>query len=197
MHARLRLFVLAVSAAFAAATTPAFAQTEVEDAADPFVHRGLPVEFPAKIDGFERGRIIEFDEDGTDASVGYAPSGIAGEMTIYLYPARGGICQQEFDFAKEAVVRRSGREKNDATSLTIAAFEGSTQLSAEFAVEPGGYGFDHPELVSYLWLACLPDGKWLVKYRGSFLKSDANRIDGIAQRLFSGIDWSAVTAPRP
>jgi hypothetical protein len=36
----------------------------------------------------------------------------------------------------------------------------------------------------------------VVKYRGSFFASDADRIGNIANRLFAQIDWSSLTGGR-
>jgi hypothetical protein len=83
--------------------------------------------------------------------------------------------------------------KEEDAGLSMAGFDGMTQYSRSYMIEPGGYGFDHPELVSYLWVGCRPGSEWIVKYRGSFFASDAERIGNVANRLFAQIDWSGVT----
>lgn len=185
---------LAVVGVVATPATTALAQGEVVNAPDPYVHKGVPVAFPKQAGEFERFRVTEFNKEGTDVGFGYSVPDMPGEITLYLYPVRGSSCQEEFDGARIAVEQRNAKRVEKAPAIVMPGFPGATQKSAQFAVPEDGYGFDHPKLASFLWLGCMADGEWLVKYRGSFYERDADRIGGIAQRLFAQIDWSPLGA---
>ena len=197
MFARFRLAAFAALVAVVGAGSPVVAQGVVANAPDPYVHKGVAVEFPETAGEFERHKVTEFNADGTDVGIGYSIAGLPGEITLYLYPARGVSCQDEFDGAKIAIERRNGKLVKNAPELTIPGFPGATQKSAQFSVKQNGYGFEHPKLISFLWVGCMADGKWLAKYRGSFFDRDTGKLDGVAERLFSQIDWSALTAQQP
>lgn len=170
------------------------AQQTIENAPDPYVHKRAGVAFPLAAGPFERGRVVEYDETGADASVGYTPSWMAGEISLYLYPLGGLSCAEHFDGASEAVTARGGTIALSDAGVTMPGFTGAAQLSRSFAIAPGGYGFDHGELVSVLWVGCPAGGDWIVKYRGSFLAEDADAIYGVSQVLFTSIDWGALTS---
>lgn len=193
MFHRYRLLALAVSASLLGHATSATAQTKVEDAPDPYVHKVAGVEFPAQADEFRRGNIYEYDEQGSDASVGYASLEIPGEMTVYLYPLGASNCAELFDGADNAILERGGAIRSFAAGISVPEFSGATQISRSYSVPANSYGFDHPDLVSYLWVGCPLGGQWIVKYRGSFWASDEEKVDGLAQSLFGKIDWSRLT----
>lgn len=173
-------------------SAPAAAQREVENAADPYLHKGVGVAFPQKADGFERKRIVEFDDDGNNAAIGYTPADLAGEISIYLYPLGGLSCAEQFAGAHEAVMRRNAAVLGKDPIFSIPSFHDATQLSRSYTIPAGGYGYEHPELVSFLWVGCPAGGDWIVKYRASFLASDAVRLFGIEQRLFGALNWSSL-----
>jgi hypothetical protein len=188
--------VMAVLAALIlAAAVPALAQREVTDAADPYVHRAVGVAFPLAPADLRRGRIVEFDAQGSDAAVGYAPLGQPGEMTLYVYPGTGNDCSDWFRDADDAIIQRGNVTRNQFDSpIRFEGFAGLPQLSASYAVQAGAYGFDHPDLVSYLWVGCVANGDWIVKYRGSFPASEQALATTMAERLFAAIDWTPLTA---
>lgn len=193
MHTITRRLAAATLALLIAAT-PAAAQRDVIPAPDPFVHREAGVAFPATVAGFERGRVVEYDADGADASVGYRLQGQRGEMTVYVYPAGDETCRFWFEDADRAVRNRPGATRQDgAAALRLGPDAMTQQFSASYTIPPGTYGYDHAELVSYLWVGCVADGKWVVKYRGSFLAGDASKAERIAERLFAAIDWTPLT----
>lgn len=183
---------LAITGAFVAPISAAQAQGVVANAPDPYVHKGVAVAFPKQAGEFERFKVTEFNAEGTDVGVGYSLTDLPGEITLYLYPVREASCQEEFDGAKTAIEQRNGKLSRNAEDLVIPDLPGATQKSAQFSVKANGYGFEHPKLVSFLWLGCMADGKWLAKYRGSFFERDADKLEGLPQRLFSQIDWSAL-----
>jgi hypothetical protein len=181
-------------AVWLAAGAPALAQSEVRDAPDPYVHLGAAVAFPREIDGFRRGRVVEYDAQGTDASVGYKPPEQRGEMTVYIYPARGEPCSAWFNDADRAVMQRKGAARaSEAAPMRLLPASVPDQVSGRYAIPAGAYGFDHPEFVTFLWVGCIPGGQWVVKYRGSFEAAEAAKAEGLAEQLFAAIDWSPLT----
>ena len=173
---------------------PAQAQTEVRDAPDPYVHRVAGVRFPEALPGFSRGRVFEYDEQGADASVGYKPQDIRGEMTLYVYPSAGVPCRVWFEDADRAVMNRAGvTRKNGQEATKLLAGSVPEQVSSRYKFAPGSYGFDHPELVSFLWVGCVPGGDWIIKYRGTFDAPDEAKAAALAEQLFAAIDWTPVT----
>ncbi|OBV11326.1 hypothetical protein [Erythrobacter dokdonensis] len=192
-----RSVLAALVALVLAAAAPALAQREVTDAADPYVHRAVGVAFPLAPADFRRGRVVEFNEEGGDAGVGYAPLGQPGEMTLYVYPGTGGECSDWFRDADDAILQRGNvTRRNFDSPIRFEGFAGLPQLSASYAVQAGAYGFDHPDLVSYLWVGCVADGDWIVKYRGSFPASEEAGAIGIAESLFAAIDWAPMLKRR-
>lgn len=198
MHIIIRHLAAAalLAGAAAAAPAPAHAQREVtETAGDPFVHRQAGVRFPATIGGFRRGRVFEFDGDGRDASVGYKPPAMPGEMTVYVYPRNGSECWSLFNSADQAVMNREGTTRRDEDrSLKLLAGGGSEQISARYTVPAGAMGAPHPELVSYLWVGCPSGSDWVVKYRGSFEVKNESEATRLSEALFAAIDWTPVLA---
>ncbi len=191
MTSILHRFAAAMLAAFLAAAAPALAQTEVRDAPDPYVHREAGIAFPQQVGAFRRGKIYEYDAQGADASVGYKPPEQFGEMTVYVYPAHGAPCRRWFDGADRATMGRKGAaHAAEAAPMRLLPESVPDQLSARYTLAAGALGFDHPELASFTWVGCIPGGKWVVKYRGSFLAAEAARADGLAEQLFAAIDWS-------
>lgn len=184
----------AVTLALLASAAPAAAQREVTGAPDPYLHREAGIAFPATIAGFQRGRVFEYDANGADASVGYKPSEQKGEMTVYVYPAGDQTCSFWFEDADRVVTSRPDViRRNTVAAMRLGPAAMTQQFSASYTLPPGTYGFDHPELVSFLWVGCAADGRWVVKYRGSFEARDAGNAEGLAERLFAAIDWSPLT----
>ena len=169
---------------------PVAAQGEVENPSDPYVHKVVGIAFPEELNGFERGKVFEFDADGSDAAVAYGVSDLPGEITVYVYPHGGLTCAEQFARSDSAVTERGGEALNSEAVFSIPAFEDATQLSRSYRIEAGGYGYDHPELISFLWVGCPAGGNYIVKYRASFFASDAMKIFGIEQKLLGAIDWS-------
>lgn len=184
------IFAISIAGLGSVASESASAQpAEVENAADPYVHKAAGVRFPKKAGSFSRGRITEFDQAGSNVSVGYQLDGMAGDITLYLYPTGGDSCDQAFAGADAAIVQRGGTEMDFPEGLNMPGFALARQKSSAYNVARDGFGFSHEPLVSYLWIGCVPGGEWLVKYRGSFFKSDESKVAGLAEDLFARIDW--------
>jgi len=195
MFARFRLAAFAAAALAMAASTasPTLAQGEVVNAPDPYLHKSVGVAFPEQAGEFERSRVTEFNAEGSDLGVGYFRSDQPGQITLYLYPVRDASCDAEFAGTIAAIEGHPGAKKLQAPALRLGQFPGARQQSARYSIPANAYGYEHPELVSDAWLGCLPGGKWLIKYRGSFYASDAKAVEGVAERMFAAIDWSPVT----
>lgn len=193
MLQHIRNVTLALAAGLLGVAHPVSAQTEVENAPDPYVHAVVGVGFPAQAGEFRRGNVYEYDEQGNDASVGYAPLDIPGEMTVYLYPLSGLSCAEHFDGADNAIMERGGSVRSFEAVISVPEFGGATQISRSYSIPANAYGFDHPDLVSYLWVGCPIGSPWIVKYRGSFWASDEEEAAVIPQRLFAQINWSRLT----
>ncbi len=195
MPIQLRTFLVALMGIALGIATPAFAQREVENAPDPYVHRAVGVAFPEQVGSFERTKVVEFNADGSDAAIAYRPVDLVGEISLYVYPLRGQTCEEQFEGAHEAVMQRGASVLSQDTVFSIPAFSDATQFSRSYRIEAGGYGYDHAELISFLWVGCPVGSNSIVKYRGSYLASDAMEIIGIEQGFFADIDWSPLTRP--
>lgn len=194
MIAITRFLAAAMLALAIALGAPAQAQTEVRNAPDPYVHAGTGVRFPAAAGNFRRGRVIHYEDNGYDASVGYAIEGRPGEMTLYVYPDSGDTCRGWFNGADDAVLRRGGFTRlADAAPFKLFAGSGIEQYTARYDAAEGALGEGVPAVVSYLWVGCRKDtagNGWVMKYRGSFFKEDAPKIEELTRQLFAVIDWS-------
>lgn len=194
MTAFIRRFAAAVLALFFAGLAPAQAQTDVTNAPDPYVHSGAGVRFPAAAGVFQRARIVHYDVKGLDASVGYKVADMPGELTLYVYPDGGAACREWFDGADDAVLKR-GDINRAADAAPIRLFPGVSveQYSARYTIPAGALDYDNAEIASYLWVGCRKDAKgdgWVMKYRGSFLATDAAKAEVLVKQLFAAVDWT-------
>lgn len=194
MRTTVRRLATATLIAGSVAASPTHAQREVPMGSDSYAHLGAGVIFPEEVDAFRRGRVIEYDAQGNNVSVGYKPSDQRGEMTVFVYPGSEQTCRFWFEDADRAVMTREGAARSsEATPMRLLPVNVPDQHSARYKLAPGSYGFDHPELVSYLWVGCVAGGKWVVKYRGSFEAANEDKAKGLAEQLFAAIDWTALT----
>lgn len=178
----------------AVAAVPAQAQTDVTNAPDPYVHSAAGVRFPAAAGVFRRGRVVHYDAKGYDASVGYQIDGMAGEMTLYVYPDDGETCRSWFDGADNAVMKRGTSVRDEgAAPLKLFPGVGVEQYSARYTIPASSLDYDNAEIASVLWVGCRKDARgdgWVIKYRGSFLAADAAKSEAMVKQLFALIDWS-------
>lgn len=178
---------------------PALAQREVTDAPDPYVDSVTGIAFPEEIEGLRRIEAKKSGRQGDSTSVVYRVLEAKALLGLLLLPGEGGTCAEWFESNHAAEMTKQGvaRETDVAPSLLLPdnAFQ---QFSATYSVQPGALGAVHPELVIRLLVACpVTPGKgapdWVVKYRGIFQKGDALDMEGLAERLFTTIDWSPLT----
>lgn len=191
---RIRTALIALALSVVGITSPALAQGEVANAPDPYVHPQTGVAFPQTLNDIERGGVYTFDEASSNIGIGYLPSNHAGEITIYLYPKTREGCQAEFDGAHAAIMDRRGSVIRQSDVFSIPAFRDAQQFSRSYRIEAGGYGNDHPELMSFLWVGCPAGSPWIVKYRASFPMNAIPQAYGIESRFLGGIDWSGMFA---
>ncbi len=181
------LLVLWVALAPNAAT----AQTRVENPGDPYVHKAVGVEFPLQIEKYVRTGVVEYDQDGRDASIGYTYEGMPTEFSLYVYPSRGETCIGQFASANEAIRQRVGSAPTEQDpEHSFPAFANLEQYQARYDIAAASYGYEHPDMVSYLWVGCTPGDQWIVKYRGSFPLELEPTAEALAEELFASIDWT-------
>jgi hypothetical protein len=156
----------------------ASAQRRVEDAPDPYLHRGTGFVLPAEVGPFKRTSVVEYDADGSDASAGYELF-VAGKseaiVTVYVYPPGGALgatsdarCDSAFAGGRASITARfaDARPLGDGTppapdpdARLTGRYAGYTLTADLFT--PGG------KVASHLYLYCPPDSRWQVKYRVS------------------------------
>lgn len=173
---------------------PAAAQTEVKDPPPTWSHRAAKVDFPERLGAFERGRIFEYNDDGSDASVGYTldrDGKLAAMLTIYVYPANDLGCDGTFTDAQAAITRsyqdaKLGPERR-LPSPSGATPDAARQVQYTFPFALGG-GQPQP-VKSELYLYCAPGDQWLVKYRLTYLA--ALDLDADVAAALRTIRWPA------
>lgn len=183
--------LIAALALMLCATPPALAQKEVQNPGDPWVHAATGTRFPAAIGAFKRNRIIEYSEDGRDASAGYQLD--RGDqwltVTLYVYPAIADwTCRQTFDDAKASIDRYKGasvvREGLDPPPSGLGK---SVAHYVQYQIPAGAIRENMGAVRSDAYLYCPPGDKWLVKYRATG-SADFDFGDEV-EELLRAIDW--------
>lgn len=173
------------------ASAPAAAQTDIENAPDPWVHSATGASFPASIAGFERRRVVKYSEDGRDVSVGYNLNrdGKFVVVTLYAYPAPAGLsCAETFADAQSHIAKRQGaRLVREGMELAPSGAGAPVAHYARYAIPAGGMGDGSPAVTSDLYLHCPKGAGSLVKYRAT---GDAGFEFGPdVTRLLRAIAW--------
>lgn len=170
---------------------PALAQRDVENAPDPWVHAATGTKFPAQIAGFERGRVTEYSEDGTDASASYSlrRDGKFVVVTLYVYPAGDNApCAEIYADARSHIDKRKGaRLVREGRELAPAGQGAPTAYYARYAIPAGGMSEGSPAVTSDLYLHCPARGGFLVKYRAS--GSEGFEFGPDVTRLLRAMSW--------
>ena len=170
---------------------PVAAQTLIDSPEGPWSHVDTGLQFPAMIGEFERGQIVEYDDAGRDASVGYHYIDDNGRLTVtlYTYPNWPELtCAQIFDDTSNVVLKYRGIRK--LSEGKKASPDGSVENAAHlrrYAIPEGSAGPDIPELISDLYLFCPASGKWLVKYRASWTGSEDTFPD--MEQFLNKFEW--------
>lgn len=169
---------LATPIAMLAAAPAAQASEELPNPQGIWSHDATGTLFPRMIGAAERARITDFDGEAQDVGLRYNMRTDDGTLilTLYVYPRKADVsCQEEYDGGKTAIARYKGARL--ATESRAAAPDGSPEDGAYFAryaLPAGSMRPDYPALVSDLYLYCLADNRWNVKYRASWNGSESN-----------------------
>ena len=168
----IRSFLGFAAATAALSAAPALAQRQVADASDPWVHAPTGTRFPATIEGFERGRVTEYSEDGRDASVGYTMR--RGDewvtVTLYVYPSIADWdCQTTFADVKRNIENHKGAQLvSEGLGPAPSGRGGPAAFHARYSLPAGAMGERVPAVRSDAYLYCPAGGEWLVKYRATW-----------------------------
>jgi hypothetical protein len=175
----------------ALAPAPLAAQQDVPNPPDPWVHAGTGTSFPAALAGFRRGRVVEYTEDGRDASVGYSIARGDDRLTVtlYVYPVIEGLdCRQTFEDAKASVAKHQGAWLVGQRRESSPRGAGPNRAwFARYTLPAGSMAATIPESWSDVYLYCPTGGEWLVKYRATW-NAEVDFSDDIAG-LIRAIDW--------
>lgn len=182
----------AAAAALAAAGVHAQA-TQVTDPG-PFRHAGTNTIFPEAVGGFERVRVVRYDDpSGEDVGVSYRATVPEGTVIVteYVYPvvaAKGAapakVCRDEFDGAGAAI--------KSAVKLGESAPRPRSGIGANLA-RRADYDLTLPidgtptVFASELSVYCYVRGPWFVKYRITRPKSAAGAQ--AAERFMQASPW--------
>lgn len=173
-YPRFALVLLTALAAAILGATPAAAQREVTDAPETWVHRHVAVGFATRIGNFHRQDITEYNDDGSDASVGYdlvRDGRKVATVTIYVFPPyMSGSCEDQYAEVKRGIEQSTAYRDVRLTSESRTASPGgrkprgaflaSYTLKASFAGEDGLLNSD-------AYVFCPAGGRWLVTYRAT------------------------------
>ena len=170
---------------------PAMGQEEVQNPPDPWVHAGTGTSFPAALAEFRRGRVIEYSEDGRDASVGYHYGRGDDRLTVtlYVYPViEGWNCQETFNDAKSSVAHYDGAWLiGERREIAPSGTGDRVAYFARYSIPAGAMGENFPEVWSEVYLYCPPGGEWLVKYRATW-DADVDFSERV-EALLRAIEW--------
>jgi hypothetical protein len=199
----------------AALVGAAAAQTELQvPRGQDYVQAATGATFPARIGVFNRGRIVQYADDGTDMSAGYGRI-LPGEeivVTLYVYPspavasvnsppevvttARALTCSRQFDTVQQEIEQTY----DDESLVSEGAFDfernGVTHIGfrATYTLtSPAFMGRANTPLRSEAYLFCHVGGRWSVKYRFSYPVD----YDASAQIAAFMQDWAWTIPPEP
>ena len=187
----LRSIVLSIAALLALAPLPAAAQQEVSNPPDPWVHAATGTRFPATVGQFQRGRVVEYSDDGHDASVGYSMARDDDRLsvTLYVYPVVAGLnCVETYQDAKASIARYAGTQLvSESRERAPGGVGAPAAYHARYFIPAGSMAANLPAVRSELYLYCPPGDEWLVKYRATWgVDTD---FAGDVETLLHAIDW--------
>lgn len=140
-----------------------------------YVHAPSMIQMPEAIAGFQRGNITGYDAVGADVSAGYnlVMPNRRVTATVYVYPSAPMTAEQEFERRKQEIQQVhagatlldqrefSRKENGQSYSGKMAVFEFEDMFAGA-----------RTRLRSRLYLFSYVDGKWTVKYRFTYPKSE-------------------------
>lgn len=151
-----RAFLLAATAALLTAQEPPKAVPADQD----YVHRETGVTFPARMPGFTRGNVREFDPQGRDVSAAYGDGNFVATVYSYPLPPRLHDLREVLTDAQAAI-----QQANPAAKLVRegAGPDGSMRAEYEFTARlRSGEQLVRSHVVVY------GKGDWLLKYRVTY-----------------------------
>lgn len=174
--------------------SPAAAQgREVTDPPAVWAHKFTGVHFPSRKDDFVRVQIFEYNDEGSDASVGYdliRNGRKIASVTIYIYPpfAIGG-CENQYEDLKKSIFQAPYDDTRLLSEDRVPSPSGANDRAAYHARFSFAAPFDGQRVpvLSDAYLFCPAGDKWLVAYRATWLKDEVIDKDVIA--LFRSFDW--------
>lgn len=194
MLRRIGILLAAIMAMTAAA--PAFAQaTKVENPPEVWHHPATNVAFPSRIGDWVRRDVVTYNEDGSDASVGYylvRGGGNVATATIYIFPPFvKGDCPTRYAGLKEQVMRggyqdtrllSEDRPASPSGRHTGVAYRATFSFTARIGNTP-------QPVNSQAYIFCPTDPGWQVEARATWAAGADMSHD--AMQLVNAIAWPA------
>lgn len=181
-HAALVLAVLGVALG---GTTPALAQpTEIEISPDQdWQHRWTSMQFPARIDEFEREKVFEFEDRETNVSANYWDEKTETILSIYIYRPGNPEVAIWFDRALYSIGARDVLGTVDIDDMKVGNFvpSGGTVAAGQYAVIRVDGNFRSTAVSLYR------AGEWLVKLRISSRRLSVSKMDALVRKTLSGM----------
>lgn len=173
---------------------PAQAQTEVTNAADPWVHSQTGTAFPEQLGVFERTQVVNYSADGSDSGVSYItyPGDSMLVATVFLYPMpEDHSCAEMFDRTLLVLDRYEGGERlveerrpGPAGGDRLTAYYARYRMSAGAVTE----NLDAADSIAYLH--CPSKGDWVVQL---FITTPSeNGTEAALSYLLGAIEWPAM-----
>lgn len=174
----------AIAAAFCAASVSAFAQpVELTIGSDEdWSHDWTNMRFPARINGFQRNRLIQFEDRQTNMAANYEDRKTGSVLTIYIYRPIVPDAQIWFDRALQAIgARQIAYGKVDLSKVSIASFapNGAEAKSGQLAVLEPESGYRSTSV------AMFRADQWLIKVRISSQKLSKSGLKDLTSQIAS------------
>ena len=172
-----------------------------------FVHAETGVSFSPVIDGFRRGPILQYDQEGRDISVGYDFTDGRDIIvaTVYVYPApklvsigspanvvaeaRWRLIEGHFQRVKHGVVRVHPDAVLKSEEPAYLNFNGKrlTGLLARYEYEDVLAGVRSPvtsEMYLFQW------NEWFIKFRNTYTQGSTDRVQPSIHSFMDAIEPS-------
>ena len=193
----LSLCLLAVTPMIA---TTAQAQRRIDNAPDPYLHRGTGFVLPATVGPFRRTNVVEYNADGSDASAQYemfVDRKSVAIVSVYVYPPAGAWgsdgatrCAAAFEGGRAAITQRF-RDAQPTGEGERPAPDRGVKLTGRYVgyIVSGDLFRPRGRIASELSVFCPQNGRWQVKYRVS-APADKPRKDEV-DAFMRALDWPA------
>ncbi len=152
----------------------------------PWFHQTSGFAFRDSVAGFQRGEPHQYNEPGTDISVGYNFYDPRIVATVYVYPTDGLTLDEEFARRQEEITTMYPAAKlvtTDKGRITPKKYEIPRAI---YAIPRMFKGMDEP-MRSILLVG--ERGKNFVEYRISYPASAGDAADSAAQRFLDEFAW--------